>query len=134
MGRSLIQTANTSTQNLTEGSNINPGTTIRRYGCNCRLNGNAIEVDGAGYYTVDAVVTAEATAAGDISVGVFVNDVAIAGGTSTVTATAIGDNVTIPVLTTVRQGCQCEGASNLTLRLLDNDADVTNVSLRVDKE
>lgn len=134
MSRSLIQTANTSNQSLTEGSTIGLGTTIRRFGCNCRQNGDAIETNGMGYYTVSGTVTAEATVAGDISVGIFQNNVPVPGGTSTVTAGAVGDKVTIPVQTTIKQGCDCEGASNITLRLLDNDADIINVSLEVDKK
>ena len=33
------------------------GSLIRRYGCDVALNGNAVNITGAGYYDVDASVT-----------------------------------------------------------------------------
>ena len=54
MSKSLIQVANQSTQTVFINSIIGLGSVQRRYGNNLRLSGNAIEVDGQGYYTVDA--------------------------------------------------------------------------------
>ena len=54
------------------------GSLIRRYGCDISLNGNAVNLSGAGYYDVDASITVAPTAAG------------------TVTATLIKDGVAIP--------------------------------------
>ena len=51
MSKSLIQTVNQSSQVVAANSIIDLGSVIRRFGCNLRLNGNAVEVDGAGYYT-----------------------------------------------------------------------------------
>ena len=33
------------------------GSLIRRYGCDISLNGNAVNLSGAGYYDVDASIT-----------------------------------------------------------------------------
>ena len=57
MSKSLIQVANQSPQTVALNGIITLGSTQRRFGCNCRLSGNGIEVDGAGYYTVDASAT-----------------------------------------------------------------------------
>ena len=54
MIRSLIQVANQSNQTVAANSIIGLGSVQRRFGCNCRLSGNGIELDGQGYYTVDA--------------------------------------------------------------------------------
>ena len=48
MSKSLIQTVNQSSQVVAANSIIDLGSVIRRFGCNLRLNGNAIEVDGVG--------------------------------------------------------------------------------------
>ena len=71
MSRSLIQTANQSQQTVAAGSIISLGSVLRRFGCNCRLNGNAIEIEGEGYYKVEATVTAAPTAAGNVTVAFF---------------------------------------------------------------
>ena len=59
MSRSLIQVANPSTQAVAVNSIIQLGSVQRRFGCNCRLSGNAVEVAGEGYYTVSANVTVD---------------------------------------------------------------------------
>ena len=133
MSRSLIQTANPSPQTVAIGGIINLGSVHRKYGCNCRLNGNVVEVEGAGYYTLNGTFTVTPTAAGDVTVSILENGVQIAGATATVTAATDG-TVTIPIVTTVRQGCCCEGASALTCVLTAGAGTVTNVSLRVEKE
>lgn len=133
MSRSLIQTANPSTQAVAVGGIINLGSVLRRYGCNCRLNGNTVEIEGAGYYTINGTFTVAPTAAGNVTVVILENGVQVAGATATVNATA-GNAVTLPIVTTVRQGCCCDGASSITCVLTEGAGNVTNVSLRIEKE
>ena len=133
MSRSLIQTANPSSQAVAVGGIISLGSVLRRFGCNCRMNGNAIEIEGAGYYTISGTFTVEPTAAGDVTVVILENGVQIAGATATVNATA-GNAVTLPIVTTVRQGCCCDGASSITCVLTAGAGNVLNASLRVEKE
>lgn len=133
MSRSLIQTSNTTTSNVTANGTIPLGSVLRRFGCNCRLNGNKVEVEGTGYYTVTGTVTLQPEAAGAVSVALYENNVAVPSAVATGTAAAIGDDVTLTIATTVRETC-CEGASSLALVLTENDSAVTNVSLRVAKE
>jgi hypothetical protein len=111
---------------------IAPGTTIRRFGCNLRLSGNGIEVDGAGYYTFDATVTVAPTAAGTVTVALYKDGVQIPGAVASSVGTA-GDPVTLPIVTTIRQGCECDGASNVTLVLTAGPGTVSNVSLRAER-
>lgn len=133
MGKSLIQTANQTTQTLAENSVIGLGTVIRRYGCNLRLSGNGIEVNGEGYYKIDCNVTAAPTAAGNVTVALYDNGVQVPGAIATATTTAADQSVTLPIETTIRQGCRCEGADNLVVMLTEGAGDVTNISLRVEK-
>lgn len=133
MSRSLIQTTNTTSSAVALNGTIPLGSVLRRFGCNCRLNGNKIEIEGTGYYTVTATVTLQPEAAGAVSVALYENNVAVPSAVATGTAAAIGDDVTLTIVTTVRETC-CEGASSLALVLTEGPSTVTNVSLRVEKE
>lgn len=133
MSRSLIQTANQSTQNVAENSIIPLGSVQRRYGCNLRLSGNAIEINGAGYYTVDCDVSVSPTAAGPVTVALYKNGVQIPGAIAYDTGTA-NNPITLSMNTTIRQGCCCDSADNLTCVLLEGAGTVLNISTRVVKE
>lgn len=133
MSKSLIQVANPSTQAVAVNAIIPLGSVQRRFGCNCRLSGNAIEVAGEGYYTVDCNVTVAPTVAGDVTVGLSVNGAILPGAIAYGTAAAAGDLVTLPIDATIRKGCNCDSADNITLVLLAGAGDVRNVSLRVVK-
>ena len=133
MSRSLIQTTNTTSSDVALNGTIPLGSVLRRFGCNCRLNGNKIEVEGTGYYTIDGTITLQPVAAGAVTVALYENNVAVPSAVATGTAAAIGDDVTLPISTTVRETC-CEGASSLALVLTEGASTVTNVSLRVEKK
>ena len=133
MARSLIQTVNQSPQDVAAGGIITLGSTQRRFGCNLRLSGNGIEANGAGYYTVDAIVTAEPTAAGIVTVALYDNGVQVPGAIASVTAGTAGDSVVLPIIATVRVGC-CDPAHNLTVVLEEGAGAVENISVRVVKE
>ncbi len=133
MGKSLLQTANQSDQNVALNGIISLGSVQRRYGCGLRLSGNGIEVDGPGYYTVIADVSVAPTEAGAITVALYRNGVQIPGAIAYGTAAAAGDSVTLPIVTTIRQGCCCESADNLTLVLLAGAGVVSNVSVLAEK-
>ena len=132
MSRSLIQTANPSTQTVAVGGILNLGSVLRRFGCNCRLSGNAIEVEGEGYYEINSAITLTPTAAGNATVALYVDGVAIQGATATGGITTVGNSVTLPIITTIRKSC-CSGASQITLVLTAGASTVNNVSVRVTK-
>lgn len=133
MSRSLIQVTNQSMQNVALNSIISLGSVLRRFGCNIRLSGNGIEVIGEGYYTISGTVTVAPTAAGTVSVAVYNDGMQIPGAIASGTAAAAGDPVTLPLETTIRQGCCCDSADNITLVLLEGAGEVSNVSLRIEK-
>lgn len=134
MGRSLIQTANQSIQTVAENSIINPGSTQRRFGCNLRLSGNGIEVNGEGYYTVDANVTVAPTAIGEVTVALYNNGVQIPGAIASGSVSTAENPVNLSIITTIRQGCCCDSADNITCVLLAGAGEVQNISLRIVKE
>jgi hypothetical protein len=129
MSRSLIQVTNQYNQTLEDNSVISLDSVLRRYGCNLRLVGNAIEVVGEGYYKVDACVTATPTAEGTVTVALYKDGVPVPGAVGSQTGTG---PMTIPLIDTIRLMC-CDGASNLTLVLEEGAGVVSNVSLRVEK-
>ena len=133
MSRSLIQVANPSTQAVAENSIIPLGSVQRRFGCNCRLSGNAIECVGEGYYAVDANVTVAPTAVGTVTVALYVNGVQLSGAVASGSVSTAENPVTLPIEATIRQGCCCDSADNLTLVLTAGAGNVQNVSMRVEK-
>lgn len=133
MSKALLQTANTSAQDVAENGIINPGSVVRRYGCNIRLNGNAQEISGEGYYTLTGSVSIAPTAAGAVSVVMMENGVQIPGTLVTGSTTTAGNAVALPIDGTVRLGCCCNGASQITCVLLAGAGSVLSYSMRIDK-
>jgi hypothetical protein len=133
MAKSLIQTSNQTTQNVNENSIIDLGTVIRRYGCNLRLSGNGIEAVGEGYYEITAAISVSPTTPGAVTVAIYDNGVQIPGAIAYGTTAAADDVVTLPIVTTIRQGCRCQGIDSLTAVLIEGAGEVSNISVRVEK-
>ena len=134
MGKSLIQVANQSPQAVAENGIISLGSVQRRYGCNLRMSGNAIEVNGEGYYTVDLDVSVTPTAAGAVTVALYNNGIQIPGAVAYGAVSTVGNSVNLCVNCTIRQGCCCDSADNLTAVLVEGAGSVINISMRVVKE
>ena len=131
MSKSLIQTTNQTAQTVSENGIISLGSVMRRYGCNLKLSGNAIEAIGEGYYKVDATISVAPTAEGPVTVAIFNN------GTQIPSAIAYGSAaaatpVTLPLVTTFRQRC-CDGANNISCVLVNGAGTVQNISVRIEK-
>lgn len=133
MSKSLIQTVNPTTQAVAENGVIGLGTVLRRYGCNLRLSGNGIEATGDGYYEVTASVTVSPTAVGNVTVSMFVDGTEIPSATASGYAGEASAPVTVSIVSTIRKGCRCDGASNITFVLEEGAGNVTNISVRVVK-
>lgn len=131
MSKSLIQTVNPSTQAVAVDGIIPLGSVLRRYGCNCRLSGNAIELCGCGYYLVDAAFTVEPTAIGDVVVALYADGSQIPAAVGSGNAATAAAPVTVPITTTVR--LREDGTTSLTFVLTNGAGNVTNASARVEK-
>lgn len=134
MSRSLIQVANQSLQTVAAQSIIGLGSVQRRFGCNLRLSGNAIEVNGEGYYTIDCDLTVAPTAAGTVTAALYKNGTQIPGAIVSGSVSTAGNPVSLCMNTTIRQGCCCDSADNITCVLVEGAGTVRNISLRVVKE
>lgn len=139
--KSAIYTANTSPVTLTltaqqPSATLALGTTIRRFGRNIHLSGTGILLEGEGYYDVDASVTITPAAAGDYTVTLFKDGVAVPGATQTVTAAA-ASAITFNIPALVRNQC-CDNSASLTLVLtttatLPATVVINNVGVVVEK-
>ena len=107
------------------------GSLIRRYGCDVALNGNPVNITGAGYYDVDASVTVAPTAAGTVTATLYKDGVAVPGATASA-AGAAGAPVVLAFPALVRQ-VRCAAGSALTLVLTGAAATANNVALRVQR-
>ena len=132
MSKSLIQVANQSAQAVADNSIISLGSVQRRFGCNLRLSGNAIECVGEGYYVIDGSVTVAPTAAGTVTVALYDNGVQIPGAIASGSVSTAGNPVTLPLNATIRQRC-CDSANTLVCMLETGEGTVSNMSLRVEK-
>lgn len=118
--KSAIYTASDTAQSLTltvaqPTSAIPLGTTIRRFGCNLDQSGTGVLAEGQGYYEVNASVSLTAATAGDYTVTLYSNGVAVSGADQTVTAAA-NDTISFSIPALVRNQ-NCGDTSSLTLVL-----------------
>jgi len=133
--KSAMYTANTTNQTLTAGSTVDLGSIIRRFGQNINLNGDDINVSGAGYYDINAefVLTGTATSAATTTITLMKDGVGVQGATTSVSMAA-GDVVTVGINALVREyGCCCDNNSNLSFLISGTGAIVNNASVVVEK-
>ena len=134
MSKSAIYTVNNSVQTLNDGEVINLGSTMRRFGCNCQLSGNAIRVAGAGYYKINASITIAPAAAATITITALKDGVAIPGAIASVTTTGSGDYASLPIDCIIRENCACcDDASNISFIVSGGATNVTNVAVVIEK-
>ena len=133
MSRSLIQVANASPQTVAANGIIALGSVQRKFGCNGSLSGNAIEANGAGYYSIYGSVTVAPSEVGEVTVAVYKDGEPIPGATASSYAGTADNPVAVPIVGTIRQNC-CDSAANLTCVLVAGAGTVNNISLQVVKE
>lgn len=134
MSKSAIYTANTSTQTIAVNGVIAPGTIIRRFGQNITLSGNALQLNGQGYYNIDTSFTVAPNAAGTVTITMYKDGVAIPGATASGTVAAANDSINLSISSLVREFCECcEGLSNLTFVLTGIASSVTNSAIVIEK-
>lgn len=130
--KSAIYTTNTGAVDVAVNGVIPLGTVIRRFGCNANLSGNGIILTDTGYYDINASFTFTATAAGDITVTMFRDGVAVPGATATETAAAAAAKVNLSFPAIVRQQC-CKNSSTLTFVLTGTAATLNSNPIVVKK-
>lgn len=132
MSKSLIYTALETPTAVAAGGVVPLGNIVRRYGCNCNLNGSGITVNGQGYYKVDWSVQATPTAAGTVTVTLYKDGVPVPGSVASATTAAAGATVTLAAPAAVRLG-RCDSGSVLTLVLSGAASTVNSAAVLVEK-
>lgn len=128
---SILFTAMTSPTTVAAGGDIPLGNVVRRYGCGATLRGNAISLNGDGYYDVDVSVTVIPAVAGTITASLLQDGVAIPGATASATVAATDTSVTLSFPAAVRL---LRYSPMATLRLtLSATGSVTNAAVTVRK-
>ena len=132
MSKSAIYTANTSAQAATTGTTLSLGSIIRRFGCALNLNGNGIILSKAGYYDVNASITAAPTVVGTVTATLFKDGLAVPGATASASVSTAGNFVNLSLTSLVKVPCDCS-ADTLTIVITGANATVSNVAMVVEK-
>ena len=114
MTHNLIYTVNNAGATVPIGNTVPVGSIIRRYGKCLDATGSAINLSDPGYYLVNVSATFTAAAAGNVTLVLHQDGVAVAGATGTETiATATTENANIALTAVVR--VMCCGNSRLSI-------------------
>ena len=107
------------------------GAIIRRFGRNVQLDGQGINLLGAGYYDLEASLTFTPTATSPVTIQFFQDGVAVPGATATAQATA-AEPSNLSVTALIRNcGCDCNSSLTYTISAAGT---IVNLATRVDKE
>lgn len=132
MSKSAIFTSNQSNQAFAANAVIPFGSVIRRYGPSVQLDGSSILLCGSGYYDCECSFSAIPAAAGNVTIQLFQDGVAVPGATATGTGVAGSPlNLSFPCLV---RNCGCDCNSTLTLRCTAALTNLVNLAIVVEKQ
>ena len=107
------------------------GAIIRRYGCNCQLDGAGINLIGAGYYDLEASLSFTPTATGPVTIQFYQDGVAVPGALAIGQGTA-AEPLNLSVAAALRNcGCNCNTTLTYTI---DAAGTIVNLAVDVDKD
>ena len=107
------------------------GAIIRRYGCNCQLDGAGINLIGAGYYDLEASLSFTPAATGPVTIQFYQDGVAIPGAVATAQGTA-AEPMNLSVVAAIRNcGCNCNTSVTYTI---DAAGTIVNLATDIDKD
>lgn len=130
MARSRIYTVATNVA-VAENQSGPFGAIIRRYGCNCQLDGAGINLIGAGYYDLEASLSFTPTATGPVTIQFFQDGVAVPGALAIEQGTA-AEPLNLSVVAAIRNcGCDCNTTLTYTI---DAAGTINNLAVDVDKD
>lgn len=130
MARSRIYTVATNVA-IAENQSGPFGAIVRRYGCNCQLDGAGINLVGAGYYDLEASLSFTPTATGPVTIQFYQDGQAIPGAVATAQGTT-AEPLALPVTAAIRNcGCDCNTTLTYTI---DAAGTIVNLAVDVDKD
>jgi hypothetical protein len=133
---SVLYVVNNTTQTVLANGTVLPGTVVHK-NCNSQatLSGNAINVLGTGYFTIDVSATFTGAAAGEATLQLYKDGVAIPGavGSQTIT-TADTEYRSISFTCEILKSCNCNSISTITLVNTGVGLTLSNVAIRVKRD
>ena len=134
MAKAYAFITNSTSQTITGGGAINPGTASHGFGCTCggytiQVNGNNINLRNSGYYDVVIGATVSASAAGNVTLALYQDGQLIASGTETIAGANDPASISFPAGVKVN----CSSALTLVVSATAGDPIVTNVYTTVKK-
>lgn len=134
MAKAFAFIANNTSQTITGGGVINPGTAVHGFGCTCcdrtiQLSGTNINLRETGYYSVDVGATVSASDAGNVTLSLYQDGALVAQGSETIAAENDLASISFPA------GVKVNCSSVLTLMVTSTAGDpiVTNVYTTAEK-
>ena len=134
MSKAFAYISNSTSQTITGGGVVNPGTAQHGFGCTCcnrtiQLNGTNINLRESGYYQVDVGATVSATDAGNVTMALHQDGALVAQGSETISAANDPASISFPA------GVKANCSSVLTFVVTSTAGDpiVTNIYTTIDK-
>lgn len=134
MSCALAYIANTTSQTITGGGVVNPGTAIHGFGRTCctrtiQLNGTNINLRESGYYKVNVGATVSDDAAGNVTLALYQDGALVAQGTEAISTANNPANIAFPAVVKVN----CNSVLTLVVTATAGNPIVTNIYTVVDK-
>lgn len=134
MAKAFAFITNTTTQTLTSGANVAPGTAQHGFGgCGCgytiQVSGNNINLRSGGYYQVDVGATVSNSDAGNVTLSLYQDGQQIASGTETIAAANDPASISFPSGVKVN----CSSALTLVVSATAGNPIVTNIYTTIEK-
>lgn len=134
MSKAFAFVSNNTSQTITGGGVVNPGTAVHGFGCTCcgrtiQLNGTNINLREGGYYQVDVGATVSATAAGNVTLSLYQDGALVAQGSETIAAANDPASISFPAGIKVN----CNSVLTLVATATAGDPIVTNIYATVEK-
>lgn len=134
MSKAFAYISNSTSQTITVGGVVNPGTAVHGFGCTCcgrtiQLSGTNINLRESGYYKIDVGATVSATAAGNVTLSMYQDGALVAQGSETIAAANDPASISFPAGIKVN----CNSVLTLVATATAGDPIVTNVYTTIDK-
>lgn len=128
MSKAFAFISNSTSQTITSGGVINPGTAQHGFGCTgcgytIQLNGTNINLRESGYYKVDVGATVSASAAGNVTLSLYQDGALVAQGSETIAAANDPASIAFPAGIKVN----CSSVLTLVVTSTAGDPIVTNI-------
>lgn len=134
MSCALAYIANTTSQTITGGGTVNPGTAVHGFGRTCcertiQMNGTNINLRESGYYKVTVGATVSDDATGNVTLALYQDGALVAQGAESIAAANDPANIAFPAAVKVN----CNSVLTLVVTASSGNPIVTNIYTVVDK-